>query len=114
MPYAPSSASLCTASIGSGAGRVASPNGSLAFQPTVHRPNENLSSRVGWTDTVTSTTSICLLAELFGRGVALSRRARAVDRSRPPVRRTGAQPRAGPADRRGQRGADVTGVAGHG
>ncbi len=40
-------ASRCTDSTGSTAGRVASPNGSRACQPTVHRPNVNLSSRVG-------------------------------------------------------------------
>ena len=47
MPYAPSSDSRSTASTGSSAGRVASPNGSRAVHPTVHRPKENLSSRVG-------------------------------------------------------------------
>ena len=47
MPQAPSSESLCTASTGSSHGRVASPNGSRACHPTVHRPKENLSSRVG-------------------------------------------------------------------
>ena len=47
MPYAPSSASLCTASTPASTGRVASPNRSRACQPTVHRPKLNLSSRVG-------------------------------------------------------------------
>ena len=47
MPYAPSSASLWTASTAASAGRVASPNRSRACQPTVHRPKLNLSSRVG-------------------------------------------------------------------
>src|SRR3954447_19969800 len=42
-PYAPISASLCTASIGSSGARVASPNGSRACQPTVHSPKVNLS-----------------------------------------------------------------------
>src|SRR5262249_8769356 len=47
-PYAPSSASLCTASAGSSAGRIGvGPNTSTPFQPTVHSPKENLSSRVG-------------------------------------------------------------------
>src|SRR4051812_38157031 len=50
MPYAPSSASLCTASTAARTGRVASPNRSRACQPTVHRPKLNLSSRVGLTD----------------------------------------------------------------
>src|SRR6266511_4369834 len=54
MPYAPSSASLCTASTGSSGVRVASPKGSRACQPTVHRPNENRSSRVGCGVTVIS------------------------------------------------------------
>ena len=47
MPYAPSSASLCTASTAASTGRVASPNRSRACQPTVHRPKLNLSSLVG-------------------------------------------------------------------
>ena len=47
IPYAPSSANRCTASIGSSGPRVGSPNGSRAGQPTVHRPKENLSSRFG-------------------------------------------------------------------
>src|ERR671910_310285 len=34
--------------IGSSGGRVASPNGSRACQPTVQSPKVNLSSRVGW------------------------------------------------------------------
>src|SRR5947208_126857 len=46
-PQAPSSASRCTLSTGSSGGRVATPNGSLAGQPTVHRPKENLSAGVG-------------------------------------------------------------------
>src|SRR3954452_2939237 len=46
MPYAPNSASLCTASTPASTGRVASPNRSRACQPTVHRPKLNLSSRV--------------------------------------------------------------------
>src|SRR5512133_3269328 len=50
MPKAPSSESLCTASTAARTGRVASPNRSLACQPTVHRPKLNLSSRVGWGD----------------------------------------------------------------
>src|SRR4051794_11747194 len=50
MPYAPSSASLCTASTAARTGRVASPNRSRACQPTVHRPKLNLSSRVGLID----------------------------------------------------------------
>src|SRR4051812_13735102 len=44
---APSSASLCTDSTGSSHGLDAPPNWSCAFQPTVQRPNENLSSGVG-------------------------------------------------------------------
>ena len=44
---APSSASLWTDSTGSSHGREAEPNWSWAFQPTVQRPNENLSARVG-------------------------------------------------------------------
>src|SRR3954471_24585054 len=47
-PYAPSSARRCTVSTGSSGGRVASPNGSRACQPTVQSPKVNLSSRVGW------------------------------------------------------------------
>ena len=47
-PYAPSSESRCTASTGSSGARVASPKGSRACHPTVHRPKLNLSSRVGW------------------------------------------------------------------
>src|SRR3954462_10606638 len=50
MPYAPSSASLCTASTAARTGRVASPNRSRACQPTVHRPKLNLSSRAGLID----------------------------------------------------------------
>src|SRR3954453_18699885 len=42
-PHAPSSASRWTVSTGSMGARVAEPNGSLAGQPTVQRPNENLS-----------------------------------------------------------------------
>src|SRR4051812_37521270 len=45
-PHAPSSARRWTVSTGSSGGRVGSPNGSCARQPTVHRPNENLLSGV--------------------------------------------------------------------
>ena len=37
-PYAPSSASLCTASTGSSGGRTSKPKGSRPRFPTVHRP----------------------------------------------------------------------------
>lgn len=47
MPQAPNSASLSEYSQGSRTGRVAEPKGSAAGQPTVHRPNENLSSSAG-------------------------------------------------------------------
>ncbi|CAM5691289.1 hypothetical protein SVIOM342S_09366 [Streptomyces violaceorubidus] len=47
-PYAPSSDRRRTDSAGSRACRVASPNGSRPCQPTVHKPNVNLSSGVGW------------------------------------------------------------------
>ncbi len=47
-PYAPSSARRRTDSVGSNARRVASPKGSRPCQPTVHKPNVNLSSGVGW------------------------------------------------------------------
>src|SRR5690606_14026400 len=46
-PHAPSSERRCTDSIGSRAGRVASPNGSRAGQPTVQSPKLKRSSRVG-------------------------------------------------------------------
>ena len=48
-PYAPRLASSFTERTGSRAPRVASPNGSRACQPTVHRPNVNLSAGVGVT-----------------------------------------------------------------
>ena len=84
MPYAPSSASRCTASTGSSAGRVASPNGSRACQPTVQSPKENLSAGVGrgaMTDLRGGgeLSAICLVVELFARRVALSRGAAAPD-----------------------------------
>src|SRR6266511_1172979 len=46
-PYAPSSASSCTATTGSSGGRTASPNGSTPCQPTVHSPKLNRSALVG-------------------------------------------------------------------
>ena len=46
-PHAPISASLSLYSQGSRVGRLADPKGSTPTQPTVHRPNENLSSGVG-------------------------------------------------------------------
>src|SRR4051794_5708226 len=46
-PHAPSSASRWTVSTGSSAGRVATPNGSLAGQPTVQSPKEKRSSGDG-------------------------------------------------------------------
>src|SRR4051795_6173364 len=46
-PHAPSSASRCTASTTSSGGRVGSPNGSIARQPTVQSPNEKWSAGVG-------------------------------------------------------------------
>jgi hypothetical protein len=42
------SARRCTDSTTSTGGRLAVPKGSTACQPTVHRPNVNLSSGVGW------------------------------------------------------------------
>ena len=47
MPQAPSSARWWIDSTGSSGGRVASPNGSRACHPTVHRPKVNRSSGVG-------------------------------------------------------------------
>ena len=46
-PYAPSSASFSTATIGSRGGRVGSPNGSRPGFPTVQSPNENRLLGVG-------------------------------------------------------------------
>ena len=46
MPHAPTSASFSVYSHGSRTGRVPVPKGSTAFQPTVHRPKENLLSGV--------------------------------------------------------------------
>ena len=46
-PHAPISASLSAYSHGSSAGRLGPPNGSVPVQPTVQRPNENLSCSVG-------------------------------------------------------------------
>src|SRR4051794_13462611 len=51
-PYAPSSLSRCTDSTGSSGGRDASPKGSRACQPTVHRPNVNLCSGRGVSESV--------------------------------------------------------------
>ena len=46
-PYAPSSASLRTARSAGMGGRTAEPNTSVPCHPTVQRPNEKWSSRVG-------------------------------------------------------------------
>src|SRR3954468_3238336 len=67
MPYAPSSASLCTASTAARTGRVASPNRSRACQPTVHRPKLNLSSRVGCGAIGASGEVVSSLAEAGGQ-----------------------------------------------
>src|SRR4051812_39212012 len=56
-PQAPSSASRCTDSTGSSSGRVASPNGSRAVQPTVHSPKLNWSSGGGASESVTGWSS---------------------------------------------------------
>ena len=47
-PYAPRFANSLTVRIGSSAALVASPKGSRACHPTVHRPNVNLSAGVGF------------------------------------------------------------------
>ena len=49
-PYAPRAANSFTERTGSSGARVASPKGSRACQPTVHRPKVNLSAGVGVKD----------------------------------------------------------------
>src|SRR4051795_1810827 len=74
MPYAPSSANLCTASTAARTGRVASPKRSRACQPTVHRPKLNLSSRVGLGAIASSCTDAAAAAAVVMDNVSLCRR----------------------------------------
>ena len=72
MPHAPTSASFSVYSHGSRTGRVPVPKGSTAFQPTVHRPKENLLSGV-----VVMVVSFRMLVFSW-RGLVLRRRWRCV------------------------------------
>src|SRR5690625_1597625 len=68
IPQAPSSASLCTASIGSRGPRLSSPNWSRACQPTVQSTKAKRSSGVGCTAMVfTSENCGCELGQSIKR-----------------------------------------------
>ncbi len=93
---APSSASRWTDSTGSRSGRDASPNWSRAGHPTVQRPNENLSSRVGVRTIVGSSLSrICCMDELIDHSGVGSSRGRRPERSTGALEGAAARPGAG-------------------
>src|SRR3954468_17216432 len=80
IPYAPISASRLTASTVASAGRVASPNRSLACQPTVQSPKLNLSSRVG-VRSMSSRASVAVmtLLKVVGRRSSFDRAGETTD-----------------------------------